>query len=989
MEFLAYLVVTLLISYALRPKAQVPKPEAFEDIDFPRAEEGSPQCVIWGDCWIPDWTVTAVGNYRTIPIVQRGETTGYWYAFGCQMGLAKAIDELIEIQVGDKVLWRGSMTVNTTIVLNAPNLFGGFEREGGISGKFYLFLGGADQVMPADGELTATLVPPSPGFRGRATAFFDGNMCARSPYPKPWKFRVRRITSGWDGSVWYPETAAIEIVRPVSVGETQGTTGSTDEVATVRASTPVVIVRDVGSGDLRITLAGLVSLTVEQVWQWNGTTPLVNGLHYVLEVGNVIHFADVGENLGGGVNTINFEGVTGIVRYTHVQTTTYPPDSASLGTTRIRAMNPAHMLYECFTNRIWGRGYPASALNLSDSEGGLTYLANRLFNEGFGLCYRWNRKGGIKSVIQTIADTIGCNIYSDRTTGKISFKLMRGDYVKSDLPLFDASTGLISIVDMGTSTSEQAINEVVVTYRDPVTNNDRPVRIVNTASMQATGGIPNSQSIEMLAIPVGELASRVAKREMRGRTAALRKFEIELDRRGRSLVPGSLLRIVDLSRNIPDTVLRVGSVEYGPLGRGRIKVVAMKDVFGTPLSGFPTIPPLIGTPVGSGQPCYDDAVAFELPYVFVARALSPGDFLAMTADFSYLGAVMSQGLVANTAYDIAVKLGASDPGSETPPDESMLCFPPVIVPAPALRFFMSVNGSRQFYSDDFGSTWVDTAYTGPSGFWNRFNQPRLNGYIFLGDASGVSPRAVRRSTNGITWSAGTMPASIPTDNYYRFPTHNGTDNFAISLGDTLGPSYVIKSSDDGVNWTIAHTFTSFGVAQFIVFFKWLNDRFVIITTNGLWYDSPDGVTWTARSIPLLNGVYVPTAAVYFNGVWIIATNQDRFYVTTPDLTTFTQRSVSFAIGTLQLDQAATDGSVLISPAAGGLARTTNGTSWTRPLTVGDRMGVLHYEGTWLTGGTSVASTPFKIHRSIDAGVTWTELDGPVTTGGFTIMSPWQ
>lgn len=64
-EFLYYLAATIIISYAMRPKAQNAKPTAFEDIDFPQADEGTPQAVIFGDCWTSDWTVLSVGNYRT------------------------------------------------------------------------------------------------------------------------------------------------------------------------------------------------------------------------------------------------------------------------------------------------------------------------------------------------------------------------------------------------------------------------------------------------------------------------------------------------------------------------------------------------------------------------------------------------------------------------------------------------------------------------------------------------------------------------------------------------------------------------------------------------------------------------------------------------------------------------------------------------------------------------------------------------------------
>lgn len=59
------LIASFLISAALAPKIQQPKPEALEDLDIPQFEEGTPQCVVFGDCWCPDWMVLGYGNYRT------------------------------------------------------------------------------------------------------------------------------------------------------------------------------------------------------------------------------------------------------------------------------------------------------------------------------------------------------------------------------------------------------------------------------------------------------------------------------------------------------------------------------------------------------------------------------------------------------------------------------------------------------------------------------------------------------------------------------------------------------------------------------------------------------------------------------------------------------------------------------------------------------------------------------------------------------------
>ena len=62
------LVVSSIIQNASRPKPKTPKPAALSEFEFPQIEEGTPQEVIFGDCWSNGWFVLGVGNFRTSPI---------------------------------------------------------------------------------------------------------------------------------------------------------------------------------------------------------------------------------------------------------------------------------------------------------------------------------------------------------------------------------------------------------------------------------------------------------------------------------------------------------------------------------------------------------------------------------------------------------------------------------------------------------------------------------------------------------------------------------------------------------------------------------------------------------------------------------------------------------------------------------------------------------------------------------------------------------
>ncbi len=119
--------------------------------------------------------------------------------------------------------------------------------------------------------------------------------------------------------------------------------------------------------------------------------------------------------------------------------------------------------------------------------------------------------------------------------------------------------------------------------------------------------------------PTAEIASRIAKRDMRAAAPGLRRYSLTFDRRGSKLEPGGVVRIQDLQRNVPDQVLRVATIDYGTATDGRIKVVAITDVFGTPRRGFTVIRPPSWTPPNT-RPCVGRRRVFDFRIVrFIAH----------------------------------------------------------------------------------------------------------------------------------------------------------------------------------------------------------------------------------------------------------------------------------------------------------------------------------------------------------------------------------
>lgn len=474
-------------------------------------------------------------------------TVGYRYSWDIQAGIGRGpVNEIVAISADKKTVFAGTpgqVTGNTSLYIDKPNLFGGEDTggEGGIQGQLEVMMGGPDQVPPP--SLLSLLTGLVPGFRGLATTFFSGLISCYSASPKPWSYRVRRSTQGWDGPVWYPEKALILL---------QNTEGQLDDEA---------------------------DLTAEQI-----------------------------ANLRA-----------------------------------IHAMNPAHILVECALNRDWGRGLVLGDLDIDSYR----IAADRLYDEGFGLCFRYNRQDDLNTFVQQVLDHIGAAQYGDLSTGKLTLKLLRDDYDPNTLPLFNYDNGIVGVQDDDSTSADAAPNEIVVTYRDPATNSEGEVRAQNLGAIQSVGLI--SESVEYKAIPTHALAARLAQRDLETRAAGLTRLIINFDRRGGVLTPAGVFRISLPERNIANMVMRVGKIEEQE--SGELKVTAIQDVFGMPSTSYSsgeqgstwTPPDKTARPVTDSQ-------LLELPYIVLAATVGPAELAAIPAEAGYLGVMASAPSSASINY---------------------------------------------------------------------------------------------------------------------------------------------------------------------------------------------------------------------------------------------------------------------------------------------------------------------------------------------------
>ncbi len=130
----------------------------------------------------------------------RKQTVGYRYSLGMHMVVCHGpVDAVTEIQVGDRVAWSGNIIASGRINVDAPQLFGGDKREGGVFGAVDVAFGDATQT-PND-YLQAILGAPQPAYRGVLSLILR-QVCVASnnPYVKPWAIRLKRCWRGWNAA---------------------------------------------------------------------------------------------------------------------------------------------------------------------------------------------------------------------------------------------------------------------------------------------------------------------------------------------------------------------------------------------------------------------------------------------------------------------------------------------------------------------------------------------------------------------------------------------------------------------------------------------------------------------------------------------------------------------------------------------------------------------------------------------------------------------
>ncbi len=323
----------------------------------------------------------------------------------------------------------------------------------------------------------------------------------------------------------------------------------------------------------------------------------------------------------------------------------------------IHAMNPAHIIYECCTNRAWGRGLPTT--RMGDT---FVYAANLFCEEFLGLCLAWMRRDGIDEFVKRVCDHTGCVVYTDRETGLIEIKVLRADYDSDDIPHFTVDSGLLRLTEDDSGSSDGIADEIVVTGHDPITDQKIEGRAHNPAVRQSREGT-SAITREYEGLPTTDLCNRVAARDMAVGAGGLRKFTVILDRAGFKLHPGAVFKVTYAPRGITALVLRAGEIDDGDMLNGQITIRAVQDIFALPSTTWITPTENEWTPPTDEAIEATDQELFELSYRDIYKQAGQASAESVQAEQTYLGSLAGRPVVTNVQYALLAR-PAGDPSFE-------------------------------------------------------------------------------------------------------------------------------------------------------------------------------------------------------------------------------------------------------------------------------------------------------------------------------------
>jgi hypothetical protein len=560
-----------------------------------------------------------------------GATLGFRYNLGVEAaGCLGPVDAFVQLDIGNRIAWKGSVTASSQIDIDLPWLFGGDMSQGGISGIVEVRMGEPSQMasqyvqsiignpIPANRGLfclifrgrnlaeilAAGLYTQWPGVFGRTYPPYVGTggfyWAAMNPYIKPIAPTVTRILAGWGIPVWYPEKATIVQNRDAAaapVGEPTFSMG----LRTASTAGQLVLNYPITNTDLTPSFSGYVIIDAEWL-----KVLVVNNVTFQIAVEPAQFGTTAAAHLIGR-SMFFFE----------------------IDVSPIVAMNPAHMIYQCVFDPAFGLGKPTALAN----DAVWRASADTLFSEGFGLCMLWSDQATLEDFVNDILKHIDGILDFNLQTGLYELRLIRNDYDPTTLPVFD-QTNILSMDNFARSGWGESTNEVIVQYTNQATGLPDTIPVQDLASIFIQIGQVISITQVYVGIQDPMLAIRVGQRDLQVLSTPLAAFTIKTNRSAWNVKRGDPIKVNWPANKLNQIVCRVLDIDNGALEAGTMTLTLVEDVFAMPLVTDVSMAPQTRLWQNPSQPPASIQLmnVLEIPYQVLQSVL---DTSSLTGNESY------------------------------------------------------------------------------------------------------------------------------------------------------------------------------------------------------------------------------------------------------------------------------------------------------------------------------------------------------------------
>ena len=303
---------------------------------------------------------------------------------------------------------------------------------------------------------------------------------------------------------------------------------------------------------------------------------------------------------------------------------------------QVRAMNPAHILYATVTDIDRGQSTPRGSMY----EPSWRAAADKLYDEGFGLCYGYDGldQEQLKQFQQQILDIIGGMLQQSRSDGLYYLDLIRDDYDFDALPILGPDD--ILECEKEASVPIESINQIVVEWFDPITRTNQTTAPIRKLGLVESMGGVISQTRTLRQIPTEELALRAGRRDLQALATPLAKFKLKINRRSYPWIRrGKPFRLQYPIEGIEDMVCLVGDLDLGQLTDAKIGLSAIEDVNRFPSTVYVVPQPSEYVPTPQTPIAAPFRKVFEAPYVEIAGTVATAALSGIPAESGFLAVV--------------------------------------------------------------------------------------------------------------------------------------------------------------------------------------------------------------------------------------------------------------------------------------------------------------------------------------------------------------